>query len=116
PNASGWAYWIGTSFATPIISAIAARTLELNPQPSVPASQPMPASIIAPSATRQTDWTNLASMANSTGGGTNAATDALGPVVWAVQCHADAGDDKDEDEDEVIVISETEVVILYEHD
>src|SRR5437764_8137686 len=110
PNASGWAYWIGTSFATPIISAIAARTLELNPQPAVPASQPMPASIIAPSATRQTDWTNLASMANSTGGGTNAATDVLGPVVWAVQCHADPGDDKDEDEDEVIVISETEVV------
>jgi hypothetical protein len=114
PNASGWAYWIGTSFATPVISAIAARTLELSPQPSVPANQPMPASIIAPAATRQTDWTNLASMTSSTGSGTNAATDALGPVVWAVQCHADAGDDKEDDE--VTIISETEVVILYEHD
>ena len=114
PNAGGWAYWIGTSFATPIISAIAARTLELNPQPAVPSSQPMPASIIAPAATRQTDWTNLASMATSTGSGTSAATDALGPVVWAVQCQPGAGDD--EDEDEVIVISETEVVILSEND
>jgi len=114
PNASGWAYWIGTSFATPIISAIAARTLELNPQPTVPANQPMPASIIAPAATRQTNWTNLASMTTSTGSGTNAATDALGPVVWAVQCHADTGDDKEDDE--VTIISETEVVILYEHD
>lgn len=28
PNASAWAYWSGTSFATPIISALAARTLE----------------------------------------------------------------------------------------
>ena len=28
PNDSGWAYWSGTSFATPIISAVAARLLE----------------------------------------------------------------------------------------
>ncbi len=77
----------------------------------------MPASIIAPAATRQTNWTNLASMTTGTGSGTNAATDAPGPVVWAVQCPADAEDDKEEDENnEVIVISETEVVILYEND
>lgn len=31
PNPSnGWAYWVGTSFATPIISAVLARILELN--------------------------------------------------------------------------------------
>jgi hypothetical protein len=29
PNANAWAYWSGTSFATPIISALAARVLEL---------------------------------------------------------------------------------------
>jgi hypothetical protein len=29
PNANAWAYWSGTSFATPIISAVAARALEL---------------------------------------------------------------------------------------
>jgi hypothetical protein len=28
PNQNGWAYWIGTSFATPIVSAAAARVLE----------------------------------------------------------------------------------------
>lgn len=28
PNSRGWAYWVGTSFATPIISAVAARVLE----------------------------------------------------------------------------------------
>ncbi len=117
PNASGWAYWIGTSFATPIISAVAARTLELNPQPTVPASQPVPASIIAPAATRQTNWTNLTAMTNSTSGGTNAATDAMGPMVWAVQCQPGAGEDEDEDEDvEIIVINETEVVIQHEDD
>jgi subtilisin family serine protease len=29
PNPNAWAYWSGTSFATPIISAVAARVLEL---------------------------------------------------------------------------------------
>lgn len=33
PNTNGWAYWSGTSFATPIISSVAARVLEqLQPQ------------------------------------------------------------------------------------
>lgn len=30
PNDHAWAYWVGTSFATPIISALAARVLEAN--------------------------------------------------------------------------------------
>ncbi len=33
PNANAWAYWSGTSFATPVISAVAARVLEhIQPQ------------------------------------------------------------------------------------
>lgn len=35
PDDSAWAYWIGTSFATPIISSIIARILELKPAGSV---------------------------------------------------------------------------------
>ena len=39
PNDDAWAYWSGTSFATPIITAVAARVLEkltsdANPLPS----------------------------------------------------------------------------------
>lgn len=30
-NENAWAYWIGTSFATPIVSAVVARILELDP-------------------------------------------------------------------------------------
>ena len=29
PNVHAWAYWMGTSFATPIVSAVTARILEL---------------------------------------------------------------------------------------
>ncbi|WP_220210582.1 S8/S53 family peptidase [Reticulibacter mediterranei] len=32
PNQSGWAYWIGTSFATPIVSAAVARVLQWKKQ------------------------------------------------------------------------------------
>lgn len=32
PNQSGWAYWIGTSFATPIVSAVVARVLQWKKQ------------------------------------------------------------------------------------
>jgi hypothetical protein len=31
PNVTGWAYWSGTSFATPIVSALAANTLAREP-------------------------------------------------------------------------------------
>lgn len=30
-NENAWAYWVGTSFATPIVAALAARILEANP-------------------------------------------------------------------------------------
>ena len=49
-----WAYWMGTSFATPIVSALAARVLET--QPSVGDSVRQTLRAAAPS---QVDWTNL---------------------------------------------------------
>ncbi|HLZ57294.1 MAG TPA: S8/S53 family peptidase [Ktedonosporobacter sp.] len=35
PNTNAWAYWIGSSFATPIVSAAAARILANNPKANV---------------------------------------------------------------------------------
>ncbi|TMD53446.1 MAG: hypothetical protein E6I93_08515 [Chloroflexi bacterium] len=45
PNTSAWAYWSGTSFATPIISALAARMIEGLAAGSVPSSQQVVATI-----------------------------------------------------------------------
>ena len=97
PNANGWAYWIGTSFATPIVAAVAARALEAHPVPLPPRP------IVMPAATQQTTWTNLPP---STGLGTS-----IGPMILAVQCKPDL------DEDEVEVeINITEVNIVTEQD
>jgi Subtilase family len=38
PNHSAWAYWIGTSFATPVVSAVAARILQQKKQDGNPDS------------------------------------------------------------------------------
>ncbi|MBA2395823.1 MAG: S8/S53 family peptidase [Ktedonobacteraceae bacterium] len=65
-----WAYWMGTSFATPIISALAARVMET--QPSVDDSVRSTLLAAAPS---QVDWTNL-----DTG-----QSDAYGPMVMVNQ-------------------------------
>jgi hypothetical protein len=71
--ATTWAYWMGTSFATPIISALAARVLEN--QPSVGDSVRQTLLAAAPS---QVDWTNL-----DTG-----QSDAYGPMIMVNQeCH-----------------------------
>lgn len=70
-----WAYWAGTSFATPIISALAARVMET--QPSVGDSVRQTLLSAAPS---QVDWTNL-----DTG-----VSDAWGPLIIVGQeCQSD---------------------------
>ncbi|HEY5005500.1 MAG TPA: S8 family serine peptidase, partial [Ktedonobacteraceae bacterium] len=68
--ATTWAYWMGTSFATPIISALAARVLEN--QSSVGDSVRQTLLAAAPS---QVDWTNL-----DTG-----QSDAYGPMIMVSQ-------------------------------
>jgi len=65
-----WAYWSGTSFATPVISALAARVMET--QPSVGDSVRQALLNAAPS---QVDWTNL-----DTG-----QSDAWGPLIMVSQ-------------------------------
>ncbi len=84
PNNRGWAYWVGTSFATPVISAVAARVLELKlrgwPFPSVPDA------IIHAGGTAQTTWNNLDASGSS----------APGPMLLAIQeCQVMEEDDDD---------------------
>jgi hypothetical protein len=84
PNNRGWAYWVGTSFATPVISAVAARVLELKlrggPMGDVPGA------IIGAGGAAQTLWNNL----------DDSGTSAHGPMLLAVQeCQVMEEDDED---------------------
>jgi hypothetical protein len=84
PNAHGWAYWVGTSFAAPIASAVAARTLELNRRTPPPPVPPPAMPIVFPAATDSTLWSNLSS--SSSGGAGMAGTSQEGQMIRAVQC------------------------------
>ncbi len=56
PNANAWAYWSGTSFATPIISALAARAFELRLEQGSNASI---ADMLQSAATGNASWDRL---------------------------------------------------------
>jgi len=64
PDNNGWAYWYGTSFSTPIISAILACSLEKNWPDN---NQPLLDYLlnVVPDATRPVRWKNLASRKDS---------------------------------------------------
>lgn len=74
PNNSAWAYWGGTSFATPIITAVATRFA----QQWLP-GDPQVRDQVRAAATLQTTWDRLNSNDSSTGS-------AQGPLIMAVQC------------------------------
>jgi hypothetical protein len=77
PNAHGWAYWIGTSFATPVISAIMARAIELRQQTSTPGLE-QPIDIIRYAAgTATVKWP---------AGSGGRSEDTEEPVIRAMQC------------------------------
>jgi len=62
PNTNGWAYWIGTSFATPIVTAVLARTCQMHrTSPAALAGQSPCAYVVAQAATKQITWDNLTS-------------------------------------------------------
>lgn len=63
PNSSAWAYWSGTSFATPIISAMAARVL----QGRQPKSVDVRKAIIAAAGQQTVLWTGLESDGDASG-------------------------------------------------
>jgi hypothetical protein len=84
-NDHAWAYWVGTSFATPIISAVTARILEGQVSGNVHDA-------ILNAATGIAQWDNL----NPTTTGV-ASGSTTGPVIWALQqCVAE-----DEEEEEL---------------
>jgi hypothetical protein len=90
PNEHAWAYWVGTSFATPIISALAARILEWKSKGGSVSS--VHDAVIGAAGTNTTNWESLDPDTTGSGGGS---TD--GPVILAVQeCRI-----VDEDEEEV---------------
>jgi subtilisin family serine protease len=96
PNANGWAYWIGTSFATPIVTAIASRVLELNLRGKLsPIVVNVPSTvtntIINSIARRQTIWDDLNPNVHPMGS-------ASGNMILAVQqCLPAETEDEDED-------------------
>lgn len=99
PNDHAWAYWVGTSFATPIISAVAARILEGRVLGSVHDA-------ILNAATGDTQWDNLDPTTTGVPGGST-----KGLVFWAVQqCVAE--DDEDEEEEEEEEEEEVDVEVI----
>jgi hypothetical protein len=75
PNPNAWAYWSGTSFATPIISALAARFLQGQPSTGDSVRQ----AIIGAAGSQTTTWDKL-DPSISPGGS------LPGPLIMAVQC------------------------------
>ncbi|MGZ6384128.1 MAG: S8 family serine peptidase [Ktedonobacteraceae bacterium] len=101
PNADAWAYWVGTSFSTPIISGVTARTLEYwlrTPGAAVLANTSVSQVLTNAGALRQITWTRLEP---------DAAT-APGFMIHAVQkCECKDRDDDHEDKREKVDIHVT---------
>ncbi len=91
PNDHAWAYWVGTSFATPIVSGVAARFLQLQAE-ATGASNPLTG--ILDIATDTTLWDRLDPVTSGAKNGT-----AKGGMFTAVQ-HCVRKDRDEEDEDE----------------
>ncbi len=99
PNDHAWAYWVGTSFATPIISALAARIFDWRSKGnSVPNVHD---AVIAAAGTGITKWEKLDPATTGVKSGS-----ATGPLIMAKQrCKLEDIDDNDEDE-EIEIIAE----------
>src|SRR6266566_814079 len=100
PDNHAWAYWVGTSFATPVISGVAARILEMKAKGAIIPN--VHDAILAAARTDTTNWDNLdpARTGVSTGS-------ADGPMLLAEQtCNV-----VDEDQEEEVDIEVIDVVV-----
>ncbi|HZS75131.1 MAG TPA: S8/S53 family peptidase [Ktedonobacteraceae bacterium] len=105
PDDSAWAYWIGTSFATPIITALAARVLELKPTTSVH-------QYLLGSATTPIIWSNMDPGLPGVVTQPGAMSGSIDGRAYKVVQTCVAGDHDDEDEVQVeIEVTEIDVVV-----
>ncbi len=105
PDDDAWANWVGTSFATPIISAVAARVLELKSK-GVPIPNVHDA-VIAAAGTVTTTWDKLDPKTTGVNGGS-----ADGPVILAVQQCQLVVEEEEEEEVDIEIVS----VVVEEQD
>jgi subtilisin family serine protease len=125
PNAHGWAYWVGTSFATPIVSAVVAKALELEARTPTSPSIAKPPTIVNGAATDQIMWDSLTPattpVATRAHGGSSA-TEIAGAMIKAVQCKPShshrhhAHEDEQEVEVNVTEVNITEMPVLVVED
>lgn len=88
PNANAWAYWMGTSFATPIISAVVARILELRARGVMPTNKGVREEVIEAAGKQQTLWTRLNPDVNGVCSSDECTSEddcAYGPLIMAFQ-------------------------------
>jgi len=94
PDDHAWAYWVGTSFATPVISGVAARILEMRAKGASISN--VHDAIITAAGTGRTKWDRL----DPASGGS-----AIGPMLRARQTCMAVDEEEEEEEVEIEVIS-----------
>lgn len=106
PNDHAWAYWVGTSFATPIVSALAARILQANPGANVHQTVLNEAGVMV-------QWGNLDPSVAGHGSGQQ-----QGNMLTAVQecVHWDRDEDEEDVDEEVEVDIEVTEITLIENE
>ena len=104
PDDHAWAYWVGTSFATPIVASLAARVLELQAEGGLGSNVQL---AIMNAASDTTNWDRLDP--STTGGNTTATGNMLLAVQHCSHRDRDEGDHEDEDEAVNVVVNVNEI-------
>jgi subtilase family protein len=94
PNDHAWAYWVGTSFATPIISALATRIFDWRSKGGIVSN--VHDAVIAAAGTGITTWERLDPV-------------TTGPMIMAKQrCRLEDVDEEEEEEIDIEIVSVVE--------